>query len=67
MLRRFLKVAFDNSLSGRNLTGTGVYASQLIRELSANPEIQVRVLSGWGSAAGGGAVLRKVRGMSRLA
>src|SRR6185437_9112890 len=62
-----LKVAFDDSMSRKNQTGTGVYASQLIRELSANPEIRLSVLSGWGSAAGGGAVLRKMRGMSRLA
>jgi len=62
-----LKVAFDNSLSGRNLTGTGVYASELIREISANPEIRLSVLSGWGSGTGGGAAIRKLRGVGRLA
>jgi glycosyltransferase involved in cell wall biosynthesis len=67
MSQRGLKVAFDNSLAGKNLTGTGVYASQLIRELSASPEIRLSVLSGWASGSGGGAMLRKLRGLGRLA
>lgn len=67
MSQRALKVAFDNSLSGRNLTGTGVYAAQLIRELSASPEVRLSVLSGWGTGSSGGAALRKMRGLGRLA
>ncbi len=42
-----LRVAWDNSLARRNLTGTGVYASQLIHELSSQPELQLKVFGGW--------------------
>lgn len=62
-----LKVAFDNSLAATNQTGTGVYASQLIRELSARQDIQLSVLSGWGSRPGGGMLVRKLRSMGRFA
>jgi hypothetical protein len=34
MNNRRLRVAWDNSLAKRNPTGTGVYATQLIRELT---------------------------------
>lgn len=67
MSERGLKVAFDNSLAGKNLTGTGVYASQLIGEISATPGVHLTVLSGWGSGSAGGTVLRKLRGLGRLA
>lgn len=33
-------------MAGRNRTGTGVYASELIRELSADPELLLEVLTG---------------------
>jgi glycosyltransferase involved in cell wall biosynthesis len=62
-----LKVAFDNSLAATNQTGTGVYASQLIRELSTRQDIQLSVLSGWGSRPGGGMFVRKLRSMGRFA
>lgn len=42
-----LQVAWDNSLARRNPTGTGVYASHLIHELSAQPEVNLRVFDGW--------------------
>jgi glycosyltransferase involved in cell wall biosynthesis len=44
-----LRVAWDNSLARRNPTGTGVYASQLIRELSAAPGLDLQVFEGWDS------------------
>ena len=47
MNNRPLQVAWDNSLARRNPTGTGVYASQLIHELSAQPELKLEVFEGW--------------------
>ncbi len=62
-----LRVAFDNSLAGRNETGTGVYASQLIRHLAAEGQIDLTVFDGWGSGISGGAFLRKVRALAHFA
>ena len=62
-----LKVAFDNSLAATNQAGTGIYAAQLIRELSARQDVQLSVLSGWGSRPGGGMFVRKLRSMGRFA
>jgi glycosyltransferase involved in cell wall biosynthesis len=45
-----LRVAWDNSLAKRNPTGTGVYATQLIRELAANPGVTLEVFEGWDPA-----------------
>lgn len=45
-----LRVAWDNSLARRNPTGTGVYATQLIRELAANPGVTLEVFEGWDPA-----------------
>jgi glycosyltransferase involved in cell wall biosynthesis len=42
-----LRVAWDNSLAKRNPTGTGVYATQLIRELTAKPGVALQVFEGW--------------------
>jgi glycosyltransferase involved in cell wall biosynthesis len=50
MNHRTLRVAWDNSLARRNPTGTGVYASQLIRELSAAPGLDLQVFEGWDPA-----------------
>lgn len=47
MNNRPLHVAWDNSLARRNPTGTGVYSSQLIRELSAQPALNLEVFEGW--------------------
>lgn len=47
---RRLRVAWDNSLIRRNPTGSGVYATQLIRELAGQPEIDLEVFSGWDPA-----------------
>ncbi len=47
MNNRPLRVAWDNSLARRNPTGTGVYSSQLIHELSAQPEVSLKVFDGW--------------------
>ncbi len=45
-----LRVAWDNSLAKRNPTGTGVYATQLIRELTAKPDVALQVFEGWDPA-----------------
>lgn len=45
-----LRVAWDNSLAKRNPTGTGVYATQLIRELTAKPDVALQVFEGWNPA-----------------
>jgi glycosyltransferase involved in cell wall biosynthesis len=45
-----LRVAWDNSLAKRNPTGTGVYATQLIRELGSNPGVTLEVFEGWDPA-----------------
>ena len=47
MNNRPLNVAWDNSLARRNPTGTGIYASQLIHELSAQPDLKLKVFEGW--------------------
>lgn len=67
MTLRRLNVAFDNSLSSRNWTGTGVYASELIRQLAATQQIDLTVFPGWGSGRGGGTVARKLRTLQNLA
>jgi glycosyltransferase involved in cell wall biosynthesis len=47
MANRPLRVAWDNSLARRNPTGGGVYATQLIRELQANPGVELKLFEGW--------------------
>jgi glycosyltransferase involved in cell wall biosynthesis len=41
-----IRVAWDGQLAGRNQTGTGVYASQLLRHLRQSTSLEVRVLQG---------------------
>jgi glycosyltransferase involved in cell wall biosynthesis len=41
-----LRVAWDNSMSGRDRAGTGIYASRLIRELSDNSELEIKAFNG---------------------
>lgn len=68
MNNRQLYVAWDNSLAGRSRTGTGVYAAQLIRELSSLPELKLEVFKGWSIAPDQhGLLARAGRGISRLA
>jgi glycosyltransferase involved in cell wall biosynthesis len=50
MNHRSLRVAWDNSLARRNPTGTGVYATQLIRELGEAPGLDLQVFAGWDPA-----------------
>src|ERR1700694_5699884 len=47
MNNRPLHVAWDNSLARRNPTGTGLYASQLIHELSLTPDLNLEIFDGW--------------------
>jgi glycosyltransferase involved in cell wall biosynthesis len=46
---RALRVAWDAKLGGRNQTGTGVYANQLLSHLRQVGSLDVRVLQGWRS------------------
>jgi glycosyltransferase involved in cell wall biosynthesis len=62
-----LHVGWDNSLARRSRTGTGVYATELIRELSLLPELKLEVLTGWDVAEGSGMAARAARGLARLA
>jgi glycosyltransferase involved in cell wall biosynthesis len=67
MSKRRLHVAWDNALAGRNRTGTGVYASELIRELSADPELHLEVFNGWNiGRRSDGLVARGTRSLSNL-
>jgi glycosyltransferase involved in cell wall biosynthesis len=69
-----LRVAWDNSLAKRNPTGTGVYATQLIRELTAKPDVALQVFEGWdpakrkpGEYGSQGMLARGARALSGLA
>ena len=67
MRDRPLHVAWDNALAGRSRTGTGVYAAQLIRELSGHPELHFEVFHGWNFARGSNRFLaRGIRSLSSL-
>ena len=67
MSDRPLYVAWDNALAGRSRTGTGVYASQLIRELSGLPELRFEVFHGWNVIRGSNRFpARGIRGLSSL-
>src|SRR6266700_136205 len=68
-----LRVAWDNSLARRNQTGTGVYATRLIRELGAKPDLTLQVFEGWdvsrrkpGEYGSQGILARGVRAISGL-
>ncbi|HYL93361.1 MAG TPA: glycosyltransferase family 1 protein [Alphaproteobacteria bacterium] len=42
-----LRVAWDNSLTRRNPTGSGVYSTQMIQELRRQPDVALEVFNGW--------------------
>jgi glycosyltransferase involved in cell wall biosynthesis len=44
---RNLKVAWDNSLAGRDKAGTGVYAARLLEQLANRTDLRMQVLNGW--------------------
>ncbi|MGC2697265.1 MAG: glycosyltransferase family 1 protein [Candidatus Angelobacter sp.] len=68
MNNRQLHIGWDNSSARRSRTGTGVYASQLIWELSESPDVTLEVLNGWDMAQEGhGIFARAARSVSRLA
>jgi glycosyltransferase involved in cell wall biosynthesis len=50
MPNRSLRVAWDNSLTRRNPTGSGVYADRLIRELTTKSNLCLEVFQGWDPA-----------------
>ena len=62
-----LRVAFDNSLTGRNRTGGGVYVSELLYRLNANPELKLRVFNGptW-SNGNHGPIVKSLRSAGRV-
>jgi len=49
---RRIRVAWDNSLAGRNLGGTGVYATELIRHLKMASDLSLEVFDQWNIARG---------------
>src|ERR1700687_2926746 len=44
---RTLKVAWDNSLAGRDKAGTGVYAARLMEQFADRSDLHLEVLNGW--------------------
>ena len=44
---RSLKVAWDNSLAGRDRAGTGVYAARLLEQFANRSDLRLEVLQGW--------------------
>jgi glycosyltransferase involved in cell wall biosynthesis len=42
-----LRVAWDNSLAGRDKAGTGVYATRLLAQLANRDDLQLAVFPGW--------------------
>jgi glycosyltransferase involved in cell wall biosynthesis len=44
---RTLKVAWDNSLAGRDRAGTGVYAARLLEQFAKRSDLHLEVLNGW--------------------
>ena len=46
MHTRPIRIAWDNSLAGRNRTGSGIYARRLLEELSRRCDVQIQVFTG---------------------
>ncbi len=44
---RTLKVAWDNSVAGRDKAGTGVYAARLLEQFASRRDLRMEVLKGW--------------------
>jgi len=44
---RVLKVAWDNTLAGRDKAGTGVYAARVLEQFADRKDLHVEVLQGW--------------------
>ena len=44
---RTLKVAWDNSLAGRDKAGSGVYAARLLEQFAHRSDLHMEVLTGW--------------------
>jgi glycosyltransferase involved in cell wall biosynthesis len=47
-----IKLAWDNCFPRRNPTGSGVYASRLLENLTGNPELDLNVFDGWPDSSG---------------
>jgi glycosyltransferase involved in cell wall biosynthesis len=60
-----IRLAWDNSFARRNLTGTGVYAAQLLARLRAVNGLEIHSFEGW-IAANPPGVLRGVRTLANL-
>ncbi|MCU1256196.1 MAG: glycosyl transferase group 1 [Candidatus Angelobacter sp.] len=54
-----IRVAWDNSLARRNLTGTGVYAARLLEHLAKEPDLALESFTGWPNTTRGGGILRR--------
>src|ERR1700731_3053832 len=58
-MKKPIRVAWDNSLARRNLTGTGVYAARLLEPLAEEPDLALESFTGWPNTTRGGGILRR--------
>ena len=61
-----IKLAWENSIARRNLTGTGVYAAQLLAHLKHVEGLEVEVFDGWLQNAGPGRITRGLQLLANL-
>src|SRR5690348_6338586 len=59
---RPLKVAWDNSLAGRDKAGSGVYASRLLEQFAGRSDLRVEVLNGWRRNSSANGLIGRSRG-----
>ncbi|MGZ4732310.1 MAG: glycosyltransferase family 4 protein [Terriglobales bacterium] len=59
---RTLKVAWDNSLAGRDKAGTGVYAARLLEQFAHRTDLSMQVLNGWRPVSPASGLLDRARG-----
>jgi len=63
-----IKLAWDNCFARRNLTGTGVYATRLLEQLTGDAAVDITVFNGWpGGARGPTRLTRTLKNAGNLA
>lgn len=65
-MKNMIKVAWDNGLARRNLTGTGVYAARLLEQLERMEGLRVEVLPGWTNGVPASAVDRRLHTVGHI-
>jgi glycosyltransferase involved in cell wall biosynthesis len=60
-----LKVAWDNSLAGRDKAGSGVYAARLLEQFTNRSDLHLEVLNGWRRNSSANGLIR--RGLGTMA